>query len=459
MNRNACFVLLLFGSMLGGFAQTSVNTALPAIMGDLDISVMTAQWLATAYLLSFCIMTPLFAMLTRKFSLKALFVAAQGVFLLGSIVCSFAPNFAILLVGRIAEGGSAAIAVPLVQLFGLREYPVERRGFVMGFTGLAFGFAPNVGPAVAGFFTTSYGWRASFVFLIAYSLVCLIVGMFLLRSFGESHEGEGDAERVDMVSLVFSSVGFSCLLLGVSNLADYGFVHPFAIVPLLVGVVAVVVFLRRQNRIEHPLINLKVMENASYVAGMITLCLVNASFVGLNLVVALGLQEVRGCSAFDAGLLLLPGVVTSVIASPIAGWLQDRWGTRRVSIVASILVGVGTFALVPLASYESLVWVSFFQAVRCLGLAPLITTVNTWSMSVLDKSLTTDGMSLMGVVRQLCAAAGTTLLTLCIAYASALVGQSAQVSAFGITAAIVLAAVVWSAVIVLVVRAIKVEFN
>lgn len=449
--------MLLFASMIGGLAQTTANTALPTIMEDLGLSVMVGQWLVTGYILAFCVATPLFAALVKRLGVARLYVVAIVVFLAGSACCALAPGFAVLFVGRVLQGAGASFVMPLSQYFVFSELPAQRRGSFMGIVGLSFSFAPGVGPTVAGAMTTLFGWCSCYVLLMGVSLVCLLLGWaFLLGRGGalsspESFEGaQGGKPHVDVLTVLLSSVGFGGLLLGISDVSGAGISDWSSWGPLLAGALATVGYFVRLRTAERPMMDLAVCKSRKYLAGVVILCSVNASFIGFNLVIPLGLQGVRGLSALDSGLVLLPGVVAALVASPLAGWAQDRFGSRPVSIVAGIVLTAGTAALVPMAEDMPLAWVSFWQVVRCLGLSPLITTVNTWSLSMLPLELTSDGISFTSVFRQLFSAVGTTVLTLIVAYATAWCGYSGEVSGPGIAAATAVSAVFCAATLALV---------
>lgn len=129
--RVKAFAVLLFASMIGGLAQTTANTALPTIMEDLGPSVMVGQWLATGYILAFCVATPLFAALVKRLGVARLYVVAIVVFLAGSACCALAPGFAVLFFGRVLQGAGASFVTPLSQYFVFSERSVHRRGSFM----------------------------------------------------------------------------------------------------------------------------------------------------------------------------------------------------------------------------------------------------------------------------------------------------------------------------------------
>lgn len=440
--RTGVFVVLLFASMVGGLAQTIANTALPSIMQDMGLTVMVGQWLVTGYILAFCVATPLFAAFVKRLGIGRLYAIALFTFLLGSACCAFAPSFALLFFGRILQGAGASLVMPLSQCFVFSEFPAEHRGALMGVVGLSFSFTPSIGPTLAGALTTLYGWRSCYALLMAVSVVCLLAGWIVLfRRRSAASGGHGSVAsalqppRVDMPTVILSSLGFGGLLLGISDVSGAGIASWTSWGPLVVGAIATVGYFLRLRTADRPMIDLGVCRSRKYLAGVAILCSVNASFIGFNLIIPLGLQEVRGLSALDSGLVLLPSVLASLVASPLAGWAQDRFGSRPVSIVAGSMLTLGTIALIPMAEEVPLVWVSVWQVVRCLGLSPLITTVNTWSLGMLPLSLTSDGVSFTSVFRQLASAFGTTVLTLVVAYVTAWSGLEGEVSAVGIGAA------------------------
>ena len=403
--------IMLFGGMLGGLTQTAMNTTLAQVSLELDMGVTFSQWLVNVFPLCLGVTIPLSAHLSRAMSARAMFLLSMGLFIAGTAIIIPSSFFPLLIVGRILEGCSAGILFPLLQVVVFSQFPLNKRGTIMGFVGLTFGFAPNIGPTIAGAFTTAFGWRSCFVFLLAFAAVVTVLGLILLSRTPV----EPGKRAFDLRSVIYSTFGFGGLLMGFTNAGDYGLATVECLLPLGVGVLAMALFAVRQLRISNPLLDLMVFRNREFTVGTIILCFLFCANIGTALVIPLELQQVHGFSAFEAGLALLPGTVAALVVNPVSGAIMDRTGARRVSCVCAVVLLAGSAALLNLGEMTSLPVIMVLQLVRQIGISGVIMPVNTWSMNTLPKHLISDGTSVTNTVRQVAAALGTAVMVLLMA--------------------------------------------
>ncbi|MBQ9068043.1 MAG: MFS transporter, partial [Eggerthellaceae bacterium] len=357
------------------------------------------------------IVIPLSAFLSRRASARQLFFAALGFFIAGSLLLIPVQSFTLLLLGRILQGIAAGILYPLMQVVVFSQFPLERRGTIMGFVGLTFGFAPNIGPTIAGAFTTALGWRSVFVFLLAFALVIAIFGFFLIKPT----PAEAGQRGLDIPSVLLSSFGFGGLLMAFTNASDYGLASAAFLVALSVGAICLALFCLRQFHTDKPLMDLCAFKTKEFAAGTIILCLLFCANIGTALVIPLELQAVHGFSALEAGMALLPGTLTAVVVNPASGMIMDRTGARHVTCVCACALVVGSLAMVNLGNITSIPAIMFWQLVRQIGISGVIMPVNTWSLNALPRVLMPDGNSLTNTLRQVSAALGTAVMVLLMA--------------------------------------------
>jgi MFS family permease len=184
---------LIIGAFVALLAQTLLNVAMPVMMIDLGISANTIQWLSTGYLLVNGVLIPVSAYLIERFSTRQLFLTAMGLFTAGTIMCAVAPNFEVVLAGRLIQTTSAGILMPLMSVIFLTIFPIEERGKAMGMMGLAMIFAPAVGPTLSGWVVEHYDWRVKMYSLT--TVINMIItmsmysGMILLPIYLQSIRG------------------------------------------------------------------------------------------------------------------------------------------------------------------------------------------------------------------------------------------------------------------------------
>lgn len=250
---------LILTCIASSFLQTALTTALPSMIQDLHISVSEGQWLTSGYSLAMGIMMPLTAFLITRCPTKKLYVSAIGIFLMGLIVCIFATNFPVMMIGRVLQACSNGITSSMAQVVLLTIYPPEKRGTVMGWYGLSVGAAPVIAPTIAGILVDTLGWRT--IFVIAF-VVLMLSFIMALTSFDDVLDTY--VKKFDSCSFVLSALVFGGITLGIGNLSALGISAVRTSLPLVIGVIAGVLFTRRQLCLEEPFLNLRILKVPEY---------------------------------------------------------------------------------------------------------------------------------------------------------------------------------------------------
>ena len=433
--------LMVFGTILGGLLQNAVSTVLPAIMAETHVSVGMAQWLVTLFQLCLGVVIPLVAFLVRRFDVKSLFVSSTALFAAGTFLVAAGDSFTLMFIGRFLQGVAAGVSFPLVQVVVFQNYPRNRWGTIMGILGLAFGFAPNIGPTIAGICADIWGWRSMFwAVAVLSAVVAIAMAVFLPRGMAE-----GEDRRLDWPSVALSTLGFGGVLISFTNATDAGPVSVACLAPLAVGALCIVLFLWRQRRISNPLWDLDAFHDRDFTVGTIMVCLLFSAFIGVTLVLPLGMQEVQGFSTLEAGMALLPGTIAALIMNPLSGIMMDRIGVRPVICFGSVLLLAGTIPMMWLAQMDDLALIMLLQGIRTFGISSLIQPIGTWSVRSLRGRLIPDGTSISNTLRNVAAAFGTSIMVLLMSIG----GPIGGVSAFGVDAAIAFSAVCSAILLVL----------
>ena len=420
--------LMILGTIIGGLLQNSVNTVLPNIMAEASVTVGQGQWLVSIFGLCLGIVVPLAAYFVRRFDMKSLFLVAMALFTVGTFLIAVAPDFAPMLIGRLLEGVGTGIMFPLIQVAVFQNYPRERWGTIMGVCGLAFGFAPNIGPTIAGIFAQAWGWRSIFWACGILSAAVTLAMLLLLPHM----PGKGSAQRLDWPSVALSSIAFGGVLYGLTSATDEGFISAFCLVPLICGIACLVLFIVRQRRIPNPLWDLDAFHNRDFSVGTIMICLLFAAFISVTLVLPLGLMEVQGFSTLEAGMSLLPGALAALIMNPLSGIAMDRIGTRPVICLGAVLLLAGSIPMMQLGELNDLGYIMLLQGVRALGISTLIQPISTWSVRTLTGPLIPDGTAISNTLRQVAGSFGVSIAVLLMSIG----GAVGSVSAFGVDLAI-----------------------
>lgn len=405
VNPNVVMAVLLAGAFVIILNQTLLNTALPAFMVDFGITANTAQWVTTLFMLVNGIMIPATAFLIQKFTTRTMFFAAMGIFALGTVICAIAPVYGVLLLGRVVQAASGGMIMPLMQTILFAIFPIHKRGTAMGTFGLVISFAPAIGPTLSGFIVDHWSWRVLFVMMLPIALGALLFAHLTLRNVTEQTN-----PRLDVPSLILSTFAFGGLLFGFSNAGNVGWSSPQVIVPLLVGMLTLVWFVRRQLRLEEPLLELRVLSNRMFTLGTVLGMLVFMAMIGGMLMIPLYMQNMSDFTALESGLVLLPGALIMGFMSPVTGRIFDRFGASALAIIGFALLAITSFLLARLSVDTTFAYIAIVNAARMFGTAMVIMPVTTAALNQLPQRLIPHGAAVNNTMRQVAASVGTGVL-------------------------------------------------
>lgn len=404
--QTVMIVLLLAGTFITVLNQTVVAPALPSIMNDMSINAATGQWLTTGFTLVNAIMIPVTAFLIDRFPIRNLFLFSMSVFALGSLCAAWGPNFSVLFAGRIVQAVGAGVLMPMVMTVLMLTFPIEKRGFAMGLFGIVMACGPAVGPTAAGIVIDMADWHIMFYVVTAAAAAVAIITPFTM----DRVEPKNPEAKIDIPSVILSTIGFGSLLYSFSAIGNSGFGLEFFI-SFAVGAVVVALFFRRQLKMTQPMLRVRVLKNRTFLIGTIIGMVVQAALLSVGILLPIYLQSLLGYSATESGLVILPGALLMGIMGPVAGRWFDRHGPRVLAITGTLLLTVGTIMLALLGPEVSLVYVAVVMAIRLFGMSLINMTLTTWAMNALSDDLINHGTSVNNTFRQVAGSLGTAILT------------------------------------------------
>ena len=411
--------VVVLGAFLALLNQTVMSPALPVIMSDFAIDASTAQWIMSIYPLVSGIMVPVSAFLIDKFSTRALFFGATLVFALGTLLCAAAPDFLFLIIGRVLQAAGSGVLMPLVSVVPMLVFPVEKRGTAMGMAGIVMSAGPAVGPVVGGAVIDTYGWRTMIGAIVPLAILVLVLGVFMLKNVGELKN-----PKLDLPSVVLSTIAFGGLLYGFSSASSMGWGNPVVIVA---GVVCLVLFVVRQGKIEDPLLQLGTLKTREFRVAAIIVTLINAACLVTNTLLPLLLQTSLGASAFETGMAMLPAAAVGIIISPISGVVFDKFGPRAISIVGLALM-TGALFLLSLSTVNTpILVVALFCMLQSAGQSLANMPVNTWGVNALKNDMIAHGNAIANTGRQVAGGLCTALIITVMTSVTASAGVDASI--------------------------------
>lgn len=419
--RTIMMTVLLFGAFVALLAETFLNNALPSIMKSFGVSQSTAQWLTTAYLLVVGLMIPISAWIFESFSLKQNYLTMIGIFFVGSVICIFAPNFYVLLAGRIIEAIAAGGLMPFIQNVILMMFPPEKRGLAMGITGFVVGFGPAVGPTISGLILKYAEWQILFVILSITSGIVGVLALFSIQNITAAH-----LSSTDVVSFLESILGFGLILYALSEIGNTGKITLTLVLVFVIGLVIIGLFCYRQLHMAEPLLDIRVFKNLKFDLCTLLSTISNVAMVGIELVLPLYLQTTRGESALTSGLVMMPGALIMIVCNPLSGDLYDKLGIKKLSLFGFIMLLLGTLPMLTFNTKTSLVLISICYGLRMIGISFTMMTTFTAGINEVQPDLTAHANAALSTVRQIGGSLGTALAMLVVTLgASGITGSKA----------------------------------
>lgn len=399
-------VILMLGLFLAILNQTLLNVAMPHLMNEFGVAATTIQWLSTGFLLVNGMLIPLSAFLIERFGAKALFIVAMTCFTIGTFICGAAPNFSTMLIGRLIQGVGGGVLQPLVMTMILYIFPPEIRGKGMGIFGLAMMFAPAAGPTLSGWIIQNYNWRLMFYGMVPFGVIVIIISIFTLKNLIEPKK-----IKLDVFGTIASFIGVGFLLYGVSEAGKNGWTDAVVLSTIIIGVAGIIIFILQQLRSSRPMLDFRVFKYDMFsLANVISSIVTFALYTGMFLL-PIYLQNLRGFTPLESGLLMLPGALVMLVMSPISGILFDKLGPRPLAIVGLLITFITTYEFTTLTVNSSYEYILVLYMVRTFGMSLLMMPVMTAGMNQLPRHLNGHGTAMSNTLRQVVGSLGTSLVT------------------------------------------------
>ncbi|MGQ3378384.1 DHA2 family efflux MFS transporter permease subunit [Priestia endophytica] len=404
-NKKILLIVLIAGCFLSTLNQTLLNVALSSFMDVFNVTAATVQWISTGFMLVNGVLVPITAFLMKRFTTRQLFISSMFFLFIGSVLCACAMNFGVLLTGRMIQAIGAGIITPLMMTVILYLYPSEKRGSIMGTIGFAIIFAPAIAPTLSGFVVEYVSWRWLFIGLVPFVLIVIVLAFKYLMNVSKTAKA-----KLDVVSVLLSTIGFGCILFGFSSAGSKGWDHPVVITTIVVGVIVTILFCLRQIKSNDPLLNLSVFKYKVFTLTSILNILITMIMYADLILLPIYLQDGRGFTAFEAGLLLLPGAVINAFLSPVTGKMYDKYGPRPIFVTGLLFIMISMWGVIDLTESTTYMYLMVRTIILRIGLSFISMPLNTAGLNALPRELGSHGSAVNNTVRQLAGAIGTAVV-------------------------------------------------
>ncbi|WP_202171456.1 DHA2 family efflux MFS transporter permease subunit [Bacillus sp. USDA818B3_A] len=403
-NTRAILASLLICGFVGMFSETALNIAMTNLMEVFQISAATAQWLTTGFLLTLGILMPMSGLLLQMFTTRQLFTGSLINLIVGTLIAALGFNFEMLMFARVLQAVGMGLLLPLMFNTILVIYPPEKRGAAMGFVGLVIMFAPATGPTIGGLLIEYLTWHYIFWFSLLFLIVGLLIGLKYLENVTDVTK-----PRIDLLSVALSTTGFGGVVFGFSKAGEgsEGWGSVVVLTSIIVGLIALVLFVLRQNVMRNPMMNLSVFKYPMYVVGLLLVLSCMLTIMSSMIILPMFLQTGTGLSVFTTGLMLLPGSALNGILSPRMGSLFDKYGPKWLVIPGLVIVAVMLWFFTTLSPASSVVFIVALHIGLMVGVGMIWMPAQTNGLNQLPPELYPHGTAVMNTLQQVVGAIGT----------------------------------------------------
>ncbi|MFE6996858.1 MDR family MFS transporter [Microbacterium sp. NPDC057659] len=410
--------LLLGAAFVTMLNETVMSVALPHLVDDLGITLATAQWTTTAFMLTMAVVIPTTGWVLQRFSTRQVFLFAMAAFTVGTVIGALAPDFSVLLFARVIQAVGTAMMMPLLMTTIMNVVPAQERGRFMGRITIVMAVAPALGPALSGFILNALSWHFLFWTILPIAIIMTVVGAMLLKNVGER-----SSTPLDLPSLPLAAVGFGGLVYGISTIGGGPDAPVTAgLIALVVGVVGLTLFVLRQVRLQRTdraLLDLRTFASRSFALAAGLIVVMMAAMFGAIILLPIYLQNVLGVDSATTGLLLLPGGLVMGLVAPLVGRLFDRYGPRPLVIPGAILASGVLWSMTLVTENTPPVVAALALAGISLGVSFMMTPLMTSALGSLGPRLYSHGSAIVGTVQQVAGAIGTALFVSMLAIGTA----------------------------------------
>lgn len=395
-------VVAAFAAFLATFNETFLNVGFAPIMESLSVDVSTVQWLATAYMLGAAVMVPVSAFAYRSFPTRQLFCATTALLVIGSVIGALAPNFSVLLAGRIVQALGTGMLIPIGMNITLEVAPREKLGTYMGIMGAMTTLGPSSSVILAGVILAFFEWSMLLWVFAGLSLLCFLAGAIILRDIAHLTHPRLDAPSVALIAIALIGI-----LYGISTIFSGNII--FAVASIVVGAVVLAIFVVRQGKLAEPLIDLRPLKIPPFAVGVVVNMLSLITIFAMNIIVPTFMQSALGTPPLVASLILFPAILCSCVISPLAGRIYDKQGPGILLSLGFLCIAVFSVLTAAFIATANPVLLAIIYVPVICGSALIIGPVQSYALSKLSPEMNPHGVTVMSTGFQIAGCIGSSV--------------------------------------------------
>lgn len=429
-NTVPLLVVLYLAAFISGFNENIINVALIDIMSEFSVASTTAQWMVTGYMIVTSIIVTLMAFLSRRFTTRTLFFIGSACMVAGEALCMVVQSFPLLLASRLLQAVGSGVFIPLMMMSVLALAPGKKVGSYLAIGSAAITLGPAFAPVLSGVAVTYFGWRSIFVLPGAVAFVLGVVAFKAVANIGQTGR-----VRLDAPSVVLAALGLTLFVYGLGEVSS----RPVPGVSIVVvSVVLIVLFARRQGRIDVPLLNMAPLRKRRFAVSLLLVVVGMMTTFSMSVLLPLYFESVFALSPLAAGLFILPPIVVNAVTAVLGGRIMDSSGAWPLIPIGFALIAAGQIATAVFGGAMSFVLVVASSVVVYAGVGLVMSPSQTAGLGELCLEEHPHGVSIINTILMVSASFGPSLFigalssTAVSAQAEGASVAAAQAAGFGV---------------------------
>lgn len=387
----------------GILIETSLNVTFPTLMSTFNEPLAVVQWLTTGYLLMVTLMMGATAFLLKRFKARRLFLVASSLAIIGGILCLFAPEFWLLMLGRLLQAAATGIATPLMFSVVFNKVPAKKWGTYTGICAMLISLAPALGPTYGGIMNHYLTWRYCFVFVV------ILLGLALVAGLLNFEDNETYPQtKFNLLSFIYLISFLTSLEFGLQQLSSR---LGLAVGLIILSLVCLALFIFRSLTKANPLIDLRILKDSYVSWRLVDYFGLQFTNISLSFIIPIFAENYLHVNSLVAGLMLLPGSLAGAIIAPMSGRWYDKSGANKPIPLGNFLMLLGAVLFAGLTKQLTIALIVIFYIFTRAGFNTAFGNVMTDSGKAVPLAKKADQNSLFSMSQQYAGSLGTAIIS------------------------------------------------
>lgn len=409
MKKAVTLFVVVAMSFLATLDSSIVNIALPAISESLKVPLSSIEWVVASYIMIICSTLLFFGKLGDSIGKSKVFRGGTLLFITGTLLCGTSRSFIQLVICRFIQGIGASAYMANNQGIITQMYQHEGRGKALGILAAAVALGTMTGSPLGGFIVSVWKWNDIFYVNVPFGMAVFLLGLRYLPD--DENNSKPEKQHTDIQGFIQQFAGTTLLFTALIGAQKQGFSSPYILVSIILAIVFLIFFVRREKKISYPLLDLSLFTNRVYTVSLLCAFISYICIAAYTLLLPFYFENTLKQTASFSGLLMMAAPVVITCLSPFCGTLADRIGSEKLTAAGLLLMAGSFFCMSSFTLYTSASLCAAYLGIMAVGQSFFQPANNSLIMSACPKNKLGTGGSVNSLVRNMGQYTGIVLCT------------------------------------------------